>query len=138
VVFSTPVHTLTQTGRYVLPETIFFDSARARVKSGGRRILRRIVSQLGQRGDWTELHVEGHADLRGPDAYNDWLSTERAQRVARVLAELGIDSEKIQVHGFGRKRPIASTTSVKDHQANRRVELVLLTTQPATADRGAP
>jgi hypothetical protein len=71
------------------------------------------------------MTIEGHADVRGPDRFNDWLSEERAERVRTVLVELGMPADKIDTKGYGRKRPRDPETTPEAHQQNRRVEFVI-------------
>jgi outer membrane protein OmpA-like peptidoglycan-associated protein len=54
--------------------------------------------------DYTLLLI-GHADARGSDGYNLWLSERRADAVRRVLMEkFGIAAEKLVAVGFGKQR----------------------------------
>lgn len=71
------------------------------------------------------LRVEGHADEVGSDAYNLQLSERRAQAVARVLQAAGLRPERLQVQGFGKRRPIASNQTDQGRAQNRRVVLIV-------------
>ncbi len=72
------------------------------------------------------LRVEGHADSRGQDGYNDDLALRRANRVAAAITQFGGRAEQLDVRSFGERRPVRAGTSPADLAANRRVEFVLL------------
>lgn len=75
--------------------------------------------------DFERLRVEGHADEVGSDTYNLQLSERRAQAVARVLLAAGLPAERLQVQGFGKRRPIASNQTDSGRAQNRRVVLIV-------------
>ncbi|MBT5387771.1 MAG: OmpA family protein [Porticoccaceae bacterium] len=69
-----------------------------------------------------ELVLEGHTDSRGSDAYNDDLSSRRAEAVKRKLSDdYGIAAERISAVGYGESRPIASNDTDEGRARNRRV-----------------
>lgn len=73
-----------------------------------------------------KIIVIGHTDDIGKDAYNLKLSRQRAQAVAKELAQrLGLELSQVQAVGYGEKRPIATNKTDAGRQKNRRVELKL-------------
>ncbi len=122
--------------RVVLGEKLLFDTARARVTSRGRKVLQAVVDLWNQHPEWERMEVEGHADQRGSEKYNQWLSEERARRVLKVLTQLGIPGEKLTSRGYGKTRPRVEGNSPEALQTNRRVELVVIRKLPAT--EGSP
>jgi outer membrane protein OmpA-like peptidoglycan-associated protein len=117
--------------RVVLEEKLLFDTDRARVSSRGRRVLQAVVELWKQHPEWERMEVEGHADVRGTEKYNQWLSEERAKRVLAVLIQLGIPADKLTTRGYGKTRPRAEGRSPEALQQNRRVELVVIRKLPA-------
>lgn len=69
------------------------------------------------------LHVEGHTDNIGPDAYNQWLSEQRANAVRDFLVATGIAADRIDAVGFGETRPAAYNVNEAGRQQNRRIEI---------------
>ena len=69
------------------------------------------------------LHVAGHTDSVGSEAYNLKLSNGRANAVRDYLVGRGIAAERVQAKGFGEGRPIADNASEAGRAANRRVVL---------------
>ena len=50
------------------------------------------------------LILEGHADIRGSDAYHQALSERRVERVRSYLVEQGVPESAIEVKAFGKER----------------------------------
>lgn len=76
--------------------------------------------------------VVGHSDTdpikktKDKWANNDELSMARAQRVAQVLADNGVDRNRISIDGRGAREPlIAPERSLSDKARNRRVEIMI-------------
>ena len=73
----------------------------------------------------TRVHIEGHTDSDGSNAYNQQLSENRAKGVALHLMNNGISSTRIQTYGYGEERPIASNTTPEGKRQNRRVTFLI-------------
>ena len=80
-----------------------------------------------------QVSVEGHADKHGQSATfaTDWeLSSGRATQVLRRLVEQGgVNPTLIGAVGYGSARPASDGTTLADMAQNRRVDIVLLSTQ---------
>ncbi|MCX7522390.1 flagellar motor protein MotB [Microbacterium sp. STN6] len=80
------------------------------------------------------ISVEGHADARSaayPYPTNWELSSGRATQVLRHLVEQdAIVPTRISAVGFGDTRPLSTGTTPADLAKNRRVDIVVLSTQP--------
>ena len=72
-----------------------------------------------------KLEVEGHADSRGTDDYNQNLSDRRAESVRNYLVSQNIQPTMITAKGFGESRPVASNDTAAGQQQNRRVEVIV-------------
>jgi outer membrane protein OmpA-like peptidoglycan-associated protein len=117
--------------RIVLEETVLFDVNRARVKHGGQHVLDAIVALWRHHPEWTRMVVEGHADVRGTDEFNDWLSRTRAERVKVAMELLAVAPDRVDAVGYGAHRPRDPGRTEAAHQRNRRVEFVIVrTVQP--------
>lgn len=66
------------------------------------------------------LIINGYTDNMGPEIYNQNLSVERARSIKTIIVNSGIDSLRIETHGFGYKNMISNKDSL-----NRRTEFVL-------------
>ncbi len=81
------------------------------------------------------LYIEGHADRRGPEVYNQGLSERRARAVRDALAKKGVPMNRMQVRGFGETRPLDAAHNLKAYARNRRAEVLQ---EAAATARNAP
>lgn len=72
------------------------------------------------------VHIEGHTDDRGSQAYNLKLSMRRAESVRKFLAKRGVDDGRMSIAGLGKVRPLFPNKSARYRARNRRVEIMLL------------
>jgi OOP family OmpA-OmpF porin len=71
------------------------------------------------------LAAEGHTDIEGTHEHNQRLSVRRAQAVADWLMKAGVGLEKVEVVGFGTRRPVAPNTTAEARAKNRRTQIVV-------------
>ena len=78
-------------------------------------------------GDYPEarVRIEGHSDNVGGQAFNQRLSTGRAEGVRRALVANGITASRLDAKGYGLTRPIATNRTEEGRAQNRRVEFVV-------------
>lgn len=106
-----------------LPDILFeFDSAH--LTSDARRTVGEIGEVVGT-VQGRVVSVEGHTDSVGTFSYNERLSHDRAQSVARELDASGIPPERLRVRGLGEGAPIATNNSEAGRARNRRVEVII-------------
>ena len=106
----------------LLDQRVLFETSRAYVRVHYRTYVELVRQLMQERDDYLRVRIEGHADERGTDAFNDWLSTERARRVAAFLEQYGLDPGRIEIVGYGRRRPAAPGRTLNALRLNRRVE----------------
>ena len=92
-------------------------------------ILDRLVQILNDHPSLI-LSIEGHADSRGGDRYNQWLSERRAKRTVDYVLSKGIAKNRISHKGFGETRLTNecddnTPCSGEKHSKNRRSEFVI-------------
>jgi outer membrane protein OmpA-like peptidoglycan-associated protein len=114
-----------QHDRIILDERVLFDFNRARVRSGGRKLVRAIVALWAHNTTWGRITIEGHADVRGTEDYNLALSERRAQKVRDLMVEMGSNPFAVDSIGLGKSRPRDTGTDEHAHERNRRVEFVI-------------
>lgn len=87
------------------------------------------LQQLGAMADFLKRHphlqiqLEGHADPRGSDGYNNVLSDQRALSVEQALLSLGIDASRISRHALGSTYSQATRGDVDAYAMERRVDI---------------
>ena len=88
----------------------------------------RVIGQNLQTYPASSVQVVGHTDNTGTAAYNQDLSERRAQSVASILAQSGVNAGRIQTIGRGESDPIASNQTSAGRSQNRRVDIIIIPT----------
>ncbi len=68
------------------------------------------------------VEIEGHTDDQGSDAYNEKLSTGRAEAVVEYLVKKKVEKGRLIWKGYGESRPLVPNDSDQNRAINRRVE----------------
>ena len=133
--------------RFATVESMF-DSETAKVFRDGNNVIIRVtgVNFASGRADITpqdfgllssvekaidtfpgcSITVEGHTDSYGSDEKNLQLSEERAVAVkAYMMANMNIDSTRINAKGLGETYPIANNETPEGRSKNRRIEIII-------------
>jgi outer membrane protein OmpA-like peptidoglycan-associated protein len=124
----------TDRGLVVTLGDILFDLDRAELNPGGELQVARLADALRQMPDRNVL-IEGHTDSSGSDAYNDELSSRRAEAVESQLILQGVDPTRVVTRGYGERYPVATNDTAAGRQQNRRVEIVILNPGEVDAPR---
>jgi chemotaxis protein MotB len=127
-----------------LHELGFFNTGEARLMPGAGDKVKLIAGVLMQYG--LDMRVEGHTDnvpIHNAQFASNWeLSTARAMAVAMMLVnESGADPQRMSIAGYGQYRPAASNDTPEGRRANRRVDIVVVSTAtptPAPAKASTP
>ncbi len=69
------------------------------------------------------VSLNGHADPRGTDGYNNILSQERAKAIKVALISQGIDEGRITTKGHGSTLSNATKGDLESYQQDRRVDI---------------
>ncbi len=101
---------------------VHFRLGQTRVRSGDALTLAAVAQQLAEQPGW-QVVVSGHTDLQGEARFNKKLSRQRAQTVARTLAQHGVAAERIHTQSFGESQPLTKHRTPSAHRRNRRVEI---------------
>jgi OmpA-OmpF porin, OOP family len=99
---------------------VMFNSNSARLTRNSYPAIQELADSLKTNPD-LNLLIEGHTDNQGGSAFNMTLSDNRAYAVKKVLLNLGIPDNRIQVRGFGDTQPIAPNNKLAGRAKNRRV-----------------
>jgi outer membrane protein OmpA-like peptidoglycan-associated protein len=103
---------------------VLFDTGKAQLKPGAERKLDQLAQFLKDHPD-RRVEIDGFTDSVGSDSFNEQLSLNRAQSVKDALMGRGIDSSRVTTEGFGKEYPVASNNDASGRQLNRRVEVVI-------------
>jgi len=88
-------------------------------------LLTRLAKLIADHPEYVHVSVEGHADERGPDNFNQKLSEDRARAVMDFLIKQGISQDRLSSMGFGSTRPLVDKKSEYALLLNRRVEFTV-------------
>lgn len=113
-----------------LREMGFFDSGSAVMRKESEKSFDRVAELIRQYP--CNVRVEGHTDkvpIHTSQFKSNWeLSTARATEVIRkLILEHGFAPERLSASGYGEFHPAATNATIEGRQANRRVDLVILT-----------
>ena len=117
------VTTQTDRGLVMTLGDVLFDAGHAELKSSANRTVLKVVQFL-QLNPRRVVRIEGYTDSTGERQENLKLSRDRAQAVADVLMDLGVDEKRIKVEGYGQEFPVNANASERGRAQNRRVEIV--------------
>lgn len=126
----------TARGTLVTLGDVLFDVDRSELKPSGVRDVQKLASFLNDNPE-RQLVVEGYTDSTGADSYNQQLSQRRAESVHRALTRAGVDSQRVQVVGYGEQYPVASNDSASSRSQNRRVEVTISNDEQRVAPRSS-
>lgn len=103
-----------------------FPSGGSEIRSENFPLLKKIISAIGQFPN-SQIQISGHTDNRGSDELNMNLSSDRAEKVAQFLVQVGnIQDTRVNSIGYGKTRPVASNETADGRAANRRVEILIV------------
>ncbi|TWT23728.1 OmpA family protein [Luteimonas marina] len=105
-----------------LPDGVTFDFNKSDLKPQFYPALNNVASTLAEYNQ-TIVEVSGHTDSIGTDAVNQRLSEQRAASVGNYLIGQGLQRERFEIVGFGKRHPIADNSTEQGRALNRRVEI---------------
>ncbi len=115
--------------------TVYFDFDKDVLKAEYENVLAEQAQRI-QADAALCVAIDGHADEKGTDPYNDDLSMRRARRVLDFLASRGAPAARMRLAAFGERVPAASnrTPEGKDcpegRALNRRVTIIAVSCEP--------
>jgi len=92
------------------------------VRTDERDTIKQIVQFMKEHPTF-EVGLEGYADPRGTDAYNQALSERRVNAIRSALVTGGASAAAIRIGAHGEKNRNCSEDSEGCFQKNRRVEV---------------
>ena len=109
---------------------IHFDFNKAVIRPIDKRLLDSLVATFPLEAKNIKIEIYGHCDSRGTDGYNDTLSLERVKSAKKYLLARGVGLSSItKEKGYGSQRPDATVRNSNYEIINRRVELIITTSE---------
>jgi len=112
-------------GSTVRLEKLFFDADSASIKPESIPVLDELFDFLETNTN-VVIEIGGHTNNIPPDAFCDRLSTARAEAVSAYINQKGIDSQRVQSKGYGKRKPKFSNKTRDGRRKNQRVEVKIL------------
>ena len=103
---------------------ILFDFDKSDIRSNETSKVADIASYVKQNPS-TMVGIDGYADPRGTDKYNQALSERRVNAVRDALMRAGVARDKIQTGAFGEMRLKCQEATEACWQSDRRVEVLI-------------
>jgi outer membrane protein OmpA-like peptidoglycan-associated protein len=105
---------------------VFFDFNKAVLKPGALKILETFFKSNAGQDAIDSIYIEGHTDSIGNNSRNFVLSKQRCESVQQwLLKNEVLAQDGIQIHSFGKTKPVASNSTPEGRARNRRVELII-------------
>ncbi|MHB1846629.1 MAG: OmpA family protein [Deltaproteobacteria bacterium] len=109
-----------------IEDRIFFETGNAKILPRSHRLLNQVAQVLEKHPEIALVRIEGYTDDRGPEPVNRKLSQARAESVRDYLVGRGIAAARLEPHGYGPDRPIATNATDQGRARNRRVDFVIV------------
>ncbi|MFF5265394.1 OmpA family protein [Actinomadura viridis] len=119
--------------RIRLSSDVLFALNKADLSPQAQEALREVAAKIDRAADST-VNIDGHTDDSGNSAINKPLSERRAQSVQAALQKLVTRaSVNYQSRGHGSSQPVASNTTPRGRELNRRVTVSFTRPRPEAA-----
>jgi peptidoglycan-associated lipoprotein len=108
-----------------------FDFDKSAIRSNETSHVSDVAAYL-QQNPSARVGIDGHADPRGTDPYNQSLSERRVNAIRDALVNAGVPGNKIKTDAFGESRPLCNESTDACWQRDRRVEVLIGTANLAS------
>lgn len=112
-------------GQRINIESLFFKADTSKINESSYLVLDEVYEFLDD-NPTIVVEIGGHTNNVPSHNYCDKLSTDRAREVAWYLIKKGIDEDRVEFKGYGKRKPIASNKSKLGRTKNQRVEIKIL------------
>lgn len=112
-------------GKSIVLKNIYFEFDKYELMPRSYVELAKLL-QILRENPSIHIAIVGHTDSIGSTNYNLWLSRKRAKAVWQYLVDNGIAAERLQYHGMGKAKPIATNQTEAGRFQNRRVEFTIV------------
>lgn len=117
-----PVAAVGSESRQVYFPDVNFDFNKHSLNDLGRGRLHQLAALLNKESGM-KVVLQGHADYKGSDSYNQKLGMDRAETVRQEMVALGVPADRLSTVSFGESQPVLSEQENWARAVNRRVEV---------------
>jgi len=111
--------------RAALVAKVYFDFDKSDLREDQRAVLDAKLPAM-RANPAVRIRIEGNADERGSDEYNQALGMRRAQIARKYLIDHGIDAGRIDIVSNGEEKPVCQEHEESCWSQNRRDEFVIV------------
>jgi len=130
----TPLECVVKLNGILQSGKINFDPGAATFGTEGRKTIGLMAEALKDCSTY-QMELGGHTDSQGRETMNQSLSQARADAVLSALAARRVLTSNLTAKGYGESQPIADNGTETGREANRRIEIKLITPE-TTATNG--
>jgi len=105
-----------------IPNVVYFDFDKSTLNPKGQQVISEVAAGLRELPTY-QINLGGHTDTVASNAYNNILSSKRAETVKSALIAQGVDATKISTAAFGESKNAVPTRDSVPEALNRRVEI---------------
>lgn len=109
-------------GQKIRIKMLSFEADTSSINEEAFPVLDELVEFLLRNKD-IKIEVGGHTNGNPTHSYSDSLSTLRAKMVADYVVLGGVDLDRVEYKGYGKRKPIVSNATIVGRNRNQRVEI---------------
>lgn len=114
-----------ENGQTIRMRLLNFDTDKSDIKPESFPVLDELHDFM-VRNSGMVIEIGGHTNNLPSDDFAEKLSSARAKAVVDYLKEKGIEQDRLQYKGYGKRYPIASNLNPEGRKANQRVEIKII------------
>lgn len=107
-------------------DKILFKTGSAQILNESMKVVDLVAETLKRSPQFTLVEVQGHADVRAPDALNLKLTQDRSKAVLDALVKKGVAANRLRSMGYGEYCPLDPAENDAAYEKNRRVEFKIV------------
>jgi outer membrane protein OmpA-like peptidoglycan-associated protein len=111
--------------KIVLDDRVHFMINSHIIRRDSYGLLERLSKLIKEHPEYVHISIEGHADERGAEDFNQRLSESRAASVLEFVVKSGVPRKRLSSKGFGSSKPLVEKKSEFAYYQNRRVEFII-------------
>jgi outer membrane protein OmpA-like peptidoglycan-associated protein len=122
-------------GTIMILENLVFAPGKTSISNpSSNKALNHLLNAMRKSPDLV-IEISGHTDKSGNEATNKQLSSNRAKFVYDYLIQQGIPQVRLTYKGYGSAKPAYSNSTKDGRDANRRIEVKVLSKKAESLDR---
>ncbi len=103
---------------------LYFNTGDTSLTEASLALIPEVLKSVKER-EPSEISIIGHTDSKGSAAYNNVLSLERANKVAKIITRIDVNLKNIYIQSHGENDPLVVTGDNVFEERNRRVEIMV-------------